>query len=79
MRECGFKFETQESRKYEYGRGKEFETREEALEFARKIENQVKSQIALARCWELYEYSEIVEEESYVKVRVKLKTLLINF
>lgn len=80
MKECGFKIETQESRKYEYGPGKEFETRQDAFQFAKKTESVVKTQISLAGCWTLLESSQIVEEENkYFKIVIKLKTPIINF
>lgn len=80
MKECGFKIETQESRKYKYGPGEEFETREQALDFAEKTKNQVMTQISLAGCWRLYCSSEIVEEEGkYFKIKIVMKTPIINF
>lgn len=79
MKKCGFKIETQESRNYEYGPDKEFETKEEAIEFAEKILSNVKTQIALAKCWTLYDSSKIIEEEGLVRIKVDLKSPIINF
>lgn len=79
MKKCGFKIEEQESRNYEYGPGKEFETREEALAFAERILANVKTQIALARCWSLYDSAEFIEEEGLIRIKVNLKSLIINF
>lgn len=79
MAKCGFKIEAQESRNYEYGPGKEFETKEQALEFARKTLSSIKTKLSLERCWNLYESSEIIEGEGFCKIKMNMKRLVIDF
>lgn len=58
----------QTSRIYEYGEGKEFKTKQEALKKAQKEQSDAKTRSALKKLWEYVTKTEIVEKGNTVQV-----------
>lgn len=63
---------TQTSRAYEYGEGKEFKTREEALEKVTKVEKNVNTELALIRLLP-FSKTKIIEENNAFQVVVTIE------
>ena len=63
---------TQTSRAYEYGEGKEFKTRAEALEKVTKVEKNVNTELALSRLKQFSE-TKIIEENNAFQVVVTME------
>ncbi len=55
----------QVSRFYEYGEGKEFKTRDEALKMVQRLEANLKTDIAIMRIYEISEVKVIEVEKAF--------------
>ena len=67
---------TQTSRPYEYGEGKEFKTKDEALKRAKELAQEIKVKLALQR---LYDLSEVktIEAENALQIVVTTRIPII--
>lgn len=71
-----YKQVTQTSRPYEYGEGKEFITRGDALHHVKKLEESIKTQLALEKLYALSE-CKIIEEGKAFQIVVTTKVPIV--
>lgn len=70
-----YEHKEEKDRWYEYGPGKEFETKEDAVRHLESKKQKILTQISSAGLYKLYEGCEITETKNAIRLVLKYKTI----